>query len=430
MSTNLEFTKLREENERLKRGIRELSILNEIATTISSTMELDRIIEIVIRKCIKNLLVEQAAIWLLNPDDLMRPLNTMIRNYDSSHENIAFRLNNQITGWMLKNKKPLICNDLKSDKRFFTSASDPGYNSLLSVPLNVKSKMTGLIALFNKKSPTGFTNDDKKILSIIASFASQIIENARLLEEEQQFLSVQQEMRLAGEIQKNLLPTRLPRVHDYEFAGISIPAKDVGGDYYDFIALSEDQIVCCLGDVSGKGMPAAMLMSNLQATMHSQVLHDPQPISCMATTNRLLYHSTDTKQYATFFYAILNWKEHVLKFTNAGHNPPLLFKSDQAIVELKTVGIPLGFLESFDYTQASVTLDKDDFLIIYSDGISEAMDTHENEFGVDRMIKSVNQARGQTAKQIIDKLLKDVQAYTVDAQQSDDITVMVLKRTC
>jgi len=237
-------------------------------------------------------------------------------------------------------------------------------------------------------------------------------------------------MRLAGEIQKNLLPTRLPRVHDYEFAGISIPAKDVGGDYYDFIALSEDQIVCCLGDVSGKGMPAAMLMSNLQATMHSQVLHDPQPISCMATTNRLLYHSTDTKQYATFFYAILNWKEHVLKFTNAGHNPPLLFKSDQAIVELKTVGIPLGFLESFDYTQASVTLDKDDFLIIYSDGISEAMDTHENEFGVDRMIKSVNQARGQTAKQIIDKLLKDVQAYTVDAQQSDDITVMVLKRTC
>ncbi len=424
-----EFNRLQIENERLSQAVKELSVLNEIATAISSSLKVEKIIDLIIHKCIRNFNVEQGAIWLLNLEDMMAPLNTMVRNYDSSHDMIAFRLNNQITGWMLHNKKPLVCNDLKSDNRFHITESELAYNSLLAVPLSLKGKMTGLIALFNKKGETGFSEEDQKLLSIIAAQSAQVIENARLYEEEQRYLTVQQEMKLANEIQRNLLPNNLPELEGYEFAGISIPAKEVGGDYFDFINISESTIACCLGDVSGKGMPAAMLMSNLQATMHSQVLHNPEPQSCISTTNRLLYYNTDTKQYATFFYGLLDWKQHRFKFTNAGHNPPLLFRTDRSMTELKTEGIPLGFLDAFDYTQESVSIGKGDFLIIYTDGISEAMNAEEEEFGEERMMNLLQQAHGDNAGQILENLMNAVKKFTGDTEQSDDITVMVIKRS-
>ncbi len=199
--------KLQEENKRLRTAIEELSVLNEISTAISSTQPLEQIIELIVRKCVKNIKVEQGAVMLLDEKDEDKPFRTMIRKQDSVSSILPFRLDTQLTGWMLKNKTPLLINNLENDTRFkYLMNEDFPIHSLLSVPMIVKGKMIGLLTIFNKKTEVGFTNNDQRLLGIIAAQSAQIIENARLYHEEQNLQHLQEEMHLAYEIQINLLP--------------------------------------------------------------------------------------------------------------------------------------------------------------------------------------------------------------------------------
>ena len=223
--------KLQEENKRLRTAIEELSVLNEISTAISSTQPLEQIIDLIVRKCVKHLKVEQGAVMLLDEQDQEKPFRTMIRKQDSVANYLPYRLDAQLTGWMLKNKTPLLINDLEKDSRFnFMVNNEFPIHSLLSVPMNVKGKMIGLITVFNKKTNIGFSNNDQRLLGIISAQSAQIIENARLYQEEQALIHLQEEMRLAYEIQVDLLPKFQPKVLGYQIAGKSIPAKDVGGE--------------------------------------------------------------------------------------------------------------------------------------------------------------------------------------------------------
>jgi len=185
--------------------------------------------------------------------------------------------------------------------------------------------MVGLITAFNKKVAEGYSNDDQRLLSIIATQSAQVIENARLLEEEQALMQMQKEMQMAYDIQVNLLPKTPPILTGFDLAGISIPAQIVGGDYFDFIPVEENRLAICLGDVSGKGLPAALLMANLQATIRGQTLLKPLPKDCLNRSNKLLYQSTDRQKFATLFYGILDSENHQLCYSNAEHNRPFLF---------------------------------------------------------------------------------------------------------
>ncbi|MCH6575825.1 MAG: GAF domain-containing protein, partial [Bacteroidetes bacterium] len=255
---NEEDKSLLEENKRLHNAIAELSIINDIATTINSTQPVDQIVDIIVKKCVKHLNVEQGAIMLLDESDKEKPLHTMIREQQSSLDLLPYRFDTQLTGWMLKNQEPLLVNNLKEDDRFkdLVDKTTP-IESFLSVPLRVKNKMQGILTVFNKRSNEKFSPNDQKLLSIIASQSSQIIENARLLEEERNLQIMQEEMRVAKQTQINLLPKDFPKISGYKIAARTIPAKEVGGDSYDLIQIDDKHFAFCLGDVSGKGMPAA-----------------------------------------------------------------------------------------------------------------------------------------------------------------------------
>jgi sigma-B regulation protein RsbU (phosphoserine phosphatase) len=430
-----ELERLFEENHRLKVAVDELSILNEIAIAISSTLELDRVIDLIIQKCVKHLKVEQGAVWLISDQDQVSQ-KTIHREYGSRSDGLPFRLGDQVTGWMQKNRQPFLSNDFSKDERIAKSKDEKVvYRSVLAVPLHQKGRMIGVLTVFNKRSAEGFTEDDKRLLTIIGAQSSQVIEAVRLYREEQELQQIQyemdklqHEMNLAREIQTNLLPKNLPSLPEYDLAGLSIPAKKVGGDYYDFISVPGERLVFCLGDVSGKGVPAALLMANLQATLRSQTLGSSCARECLEHSNTLLYNSTDSEKFATLFYAILDTLAHRVCFANAGHNYPFLVSHKGDVQRLKTIGIPLGFLRRFEFTEHSVSLLPGDLLVVFSDGITEAMNPLAEEFGEGNLQDVIAANRFNPAGMIIETIIDSVNKFAGGSEQSDDMTLICIKR--
>ncbi len=423
------FTKLQQENFRLRMAVEELTILNDIATAISSTSTLEEVIELIVHKCIKHLKVEQGAIMLLDVEERESPFVTMLRRADTSKVVLPFRLDTQLMGWMIKHQKPLVVNNFISDDRFQTSKKeDYPIRSLLAVPLISKGRMVGSLNAFNKRTDDGFSDADKRLLTIIAAQSAQIIENARLYQEEQNLRLIQEEMKMAYNIQMELLPKDPPRIPCYDIAGRSIPAKAVGGDYFDFITIDDQRIAVCLGDVSGKGMPAALLMANLQATLRGQTLLNVAPKECLLRSNTLIFKSTDPSKFATLFYGILDCKDHYMVYSNGGHNYPFLYKGTAEPMRLAAGGIVLGALDHFAFDEEKVTFNLGDVLLIFSDGITEALNTEGEEFGEERLLEILLENIDQTAEQQIEKIVAAVDEYAKDLSQSDDITLVVVKR--
>ncbi len=425
---NLE--KLQGENERLKAAVEELSILNDISTAINSALSLEKIIELIVRKCVKYLCAEQGTVTILERRERENPFVTMVRDADRSTGFLPLHLDTQITGWMLAHKEPLVIDDLAHDPRFKSVAAadaDNPVKSLLSVPLLLKGTIMGSLNVFNKRGKAGFTESDKRLLSIIATQSAQVIENARLLEEEKTLIHMREEMEMACRIQMGLLPAEPPAVKGYDIAGRSIPARTVGGDYFDFINLGDDRIVCCLGDVSGKGMPAALLMSNLQATFRGQDLANHRPEKIMEKSNILLFRSTDPDKFATFFFGVLDSRRHSFEYCNAGHNYPILSCCRESR-RLEKSGLLLGAFEEAQYESGRIEMADGDVLTIFSDGISEAVNAGDEEFGEERICKAVCECRDFPAREIIDRIVAGVRKFTGDLPQRDDMTLVVVRR--
>lgn len=421
--------KLEEENRHLKVGIAELAILNEIATAIRSTQSLGKVIDLIIHKCVKHLHIEQGVVLLLEKNQENDVFKTMVREADQTSQYLPYRMDDQLLGWMIKNKKPLLINDYQNDTKIGISPNETcPIKSILSVPLITRDQLIGLLAMFNKKDPMGFLESDQRLLSIIATQSAQVIENARLFEEERHLLRMQEEMRFAKDIQIDLLPDRAPLLNGYDIAGMTIPAKEVGGDYFDFIPLSDTKLAFCLGDVSGKGLPASLLMANLQATLRGQALLKNTPAECMFNSNFLLYNSTSPEKFATLFHGILDISTNELKFSNAGHDNPFIFSQNQEIYRLQTGGIILGFMDTFKYEEEIYLMKKGDVLLIYSDGLTEAMNSSEEEFGEDRLQQLVQNSLTLKAEEIINRTISEIRKFAGDTPQMDDMTIMVIKR--
>jgi sigma-B regulation protein RsbU (phosphoserine phosphatase) len=424
-----ENLRLERENSRLQHAVEELGILNEIATAINSAMALERILDLITQRCVHHLSAEQGAVLLLEEQKTERPFQTICRVGDTSHKRLPFRLDDQLAGWMLKNRKPLIVNDLRSDQRFATGVGDLfPVRSMLCVPLLCKGTMTGLLAVFNKKAEAGFSIDDQRLLAIIASESSQVIENSRLLEKEKDLLRMQEELNLAREIQDNLLPKEMPRLAGYDIAGKSVPAKEVGGDYFDFLEIDPNQLAFCLGDVSGKGLPAALLMANLQATIRGQATAGSPLTSCLERANAQLYRTTSAEKFATLFFGCLDTAGHVLHYCNAGHNYPLLLRRQAEPLRLSAGGVALGCFSEFPFEESAVALQPGDQLVVFSDGISEAVNQADEEFGEERVGNLAATHLDDSSAELIEKILHAVGRHAAGRAQHDDMTLVVVKR--
>ena len=418
---------LEEENRRLKRAVEELSVLNDLARAIGASLNTEEIIQTIIRRSLRASSAEQGVITLIE-EESNQSMKTLVRTMVSSREQGHFHFNQALLGWMHLNKKPLVINDPKSDERFRGITWDESIRSLVAVPMMVKSGLRGVLTVYNKKDGKPFTEDDQRLLAIIAGQSGQVVENARLYEREKAFVKIEEELRFAARIQNELLPQSSPGIPGYEIAGRTIPAQEVGGDYYDFIPIDDHRWAFCLGDVTGKGLPASLLMANLQATLRGQTLTAGTPKTCLERSNQLLFQSTAPEKFATLFYTILDTQNHSLHYSNAGHENPYLFCTQSATKRLSVGGIPLGMLPEFTFEQGTIPIEEHSMLVIFSDGVTEAMNAEEDQFGEARIAEVLAQYKEAPAAQVIDQLVAAVKKHAAGHPQSDDITVVVLRR--
>jgi sigma-B regulation protein RsbU (phosphoserine phosphatase) len=418
---------LEEENRRLRRALDELTILNDLARAISASLSSQDIMNTIIRRSLRAVHAEQGVITLVGqqPQD---PTRTLVRTMVSSSEHQPFHLNECLLGWMHLNKKPLVMNEPRQDERFRGVTWDESIHSVLCVPLLVKSELKGLLTVYNKRGEDRFSDEDQRLLSIIAAQSAQVVENARLYEEEQALRRMQEEVRLASEIQLGLLPKASPKISCYDIAGVSIPAQVVGGDYFDFIPIHQSRLAISLGDVSGKGLPAALLMANLQATIRAQTLLRLSPRECLQRSNALMFQSTDSHKFATLFYGVLDAEKHELCYSNAGHEWPFLYGADGEPARLEVGGIVLSCLEDFPYEEATVSLNPGDLLVIFSDGVTEAVNESREEFGERGLAAVIKDNLLASSHGLVDKIVAAVKQYAGNQPQMDDITLVVIRR--
>lgn len=415
------------ETDRLRRAVEELTVLNRIAQAVGASNTVQDVIDELVKQTIRCLHAEQVVISLVDKLSGADP-KTVVR-HRASGSLPEFHLTQGLLGLMQHSGTPFLSNDPHGDEKLRGLRLPADLDSLLCVPLTVKGEIIGILAACNRKQGNAFDLEDQRLLSIIASQSAQVLDNARLREEERELEKIQRDLKLAREIQVGLLPDRAPALEGYELAASSIPALSVGGDYYDFVPLGADRLGICLGDVSGKGVPAALLMSNLQATIRGQAPINEDAAGCLNWANQLLYRSTPIEKFATVFFGILDPLTHRLNYTNAGHEHPIWLPSDGGEPQrLATGGLMLGILPDFSYLQETVPIEPGDLVFVYSDGATDATDDQDRPFGEETLLEVLRDSRGESAGAVLERVAAAITAHVGGAEPIDDITLLALKR--
>jgi serine phosphatase RsbU (regulator of sigma subunit) len=353
------------------------------------------------------------------------------RNRQPTEADREVRISRSITEEVVGKGRSVLTSDASQDERFRQQESIllQGIRSVMAVPLSVNQQVIGMIYVDSPMSVNIFTQDDLHLLTTIASVAAVKIENALLLEQRIDNERIKQQLNSARDIQSRLLPVTPPAVPHYDLAGISLPCFEVGGDYFDFIQAGSHRLMISLGDVSGKGMDAAMLMSSLHATVRAQVGNTSSLSEMVSRVNAYLYENTPSNKYATLVCSQLDAESHQLTYTNAGHNPPLLIRRNGEVVYLEAGGLPVGIAGFSNYEEGAVTFESEDALIIYSDGVSESTNRRGEEFGTERLIDVVQKNQQRTAAQLRDRIEEAITNFLDGGSPSDDMTLVIVKRT-
>ncbi|HEV8039137.1 MAG TPA: GAF domain-containing SpoIIE family protein phosphatase [Bryobacteraceae bacterium] len=303
--------------------------------------------------------------------------------------------------------------------------------SQLLLPLAFKDKLIGFMSLGAKKSEEPYSASDVHLLQSVATQTGLALESSHLTEaiavEVAQRERLNRELEIAREVQERLFPQNYPAIPGLDYAGRCRPAQGVGGDYYDFLELTDGRFGIAVGDVSGKGVPAALLMASLQASLRGQTISgSPDLAKLMTNVNRLIFETSPSNRYATFFYGEYQPATRQFAYVNGGHNPPLVFRNGD-VLRLEDGGPVVGLFKPARYSQANVDLASGDVLLFYTDGISEAMNSADEEWGEERMMEAARACESRPALEMIDELMRAADAFVAGAPQHDDMTVMVVK---
>lgn len=339
------------------------------------------------------------------------------------------RVSRTIVEEVVNQGRSVLTSDAQHDPRFRSSTvTFQGIRSVLAVPLGVGERIFGMIYADSPLATSRFTEDHLKVLTTLGSVAAIRVENARLLEEHLEQERFERELQLAREIQQRFQPTAPPTVPGFELQGISFPSYQIGGDYYDFILCDDGRLVVALGDVSGKGTSAALLMSSLHAAVHAQVASCRPITESIGAVNRYLADNTPANRFVTLFYAELDPVTGSLSFINAGHNPPLIAHDSGTMEQLGAGGLPLGIMPDFDYREGRTQLRPGDVLVAYSDGVTEQTNPKGEEFGAARLQEVIAQNLDRSAAGIRDKIEAALSAFAQGTPAVDDITLLIVKR--
>ena len=424
------FQVLSEQHELL----REMDLLHEISQKITERKELSELLNELMESS-KTLMNAEASSLLLY-DENENHLYFLVADGERGKviKSFTVEIGSGIAGWVAEHKEALLIEDCYKDHRFnqeYDKKSGFRTKSMICVPMIYKNNLVGVMQVINRKNDEIFQNRDLKIFSSLASQAAVALENARLLEQHILNEAIHRELETARRIQENLLPETLPEIKNFEIVSILTPAEQVGGDFYDVIRINENYSIIVVTDVAGKGIPAALIVSTIYSSLYTYLENDQfDLITLVERLNRLLIKATTPEKYATMWFGLIDHKEKTIESVNAGHNPPYLYKkAENKVIELKSGGIFLGSLEleEYPYQSEKHQLESGDIILSFTDGVTEAWNIEEEDYGEDRLLSVFEKSKELTAQAILKNIQTDVKKHVDGAKQSDDFTCLIIK---
>jgi phosphoserine phosphatase RsbU/P len=418
---------LERQTDHSSREVARLRRLIEAAKVLNSTLDLGMLLEVILETALGLVEGDRGTVFLV--DHERQELWSRVLKGNSE---IRLPIGSGISGYVAATGDTLNIPDAYFDPRFNPEIDrKSGYRtrSILCMPMkNKDGVIVGVFQLLNKKDGP-FTSEDESILEALSVHAAIALENARLHEQERQKLAMEKEILAAREVQMMMLPKRLPAIAGYDLAATTIPAKEVGGDLFDFMQREGGRVAVWLGDVSGKGLAASLLMASVQATLRDQSRSETSTVECITRSNSLLYESTSDEKFVTLFYAVVDPGAGTISYCNAGHERPYMFGADGSSRRLAAGGVVLGIVDTFPFQEESIPFRSGEFFAVFSDGISEAINGANEQFGEERIAAVLQENRTRPAADIRDRLVAAVREHAAGAPQADDITVVIVKRT-
>lgn len=411
-STQLEYS-----NQILKRRVANLSNLNAVARTVLSIIELERIIDIILDAYFVLTGAKKISLYLWEEGELVSK---------KTKGNIMFKGNLSYPKESLKKLTREEYSEIYEElsKEFKLDKDE----TIIISDLNVKGKELGVIFIMEDKHK--LVDSDEETISALAIQVASAINNAQIYAELLVKERLSQELEVASRIQKKILPKELKKVFDLEIAHYFEPAKEVGGDYYDYCVRDDNRVSITIADVSGKGVPAAFLMALIRSVLKTLNIKDIYPSEMLTDLNDIIYPDITEDMFVTLFHSKYDYSTRTLYYSNAGHNPLIVYKADEnRIVEHNVKGVAIGFVPNYQYKLGEVQLSEGDVLLYYTDGITEAENSRRDMFGIDRLKNVIYQNKDRSAEEIKEAILDAVNEFRGDYEQVDDLTFVVLKNT-
>jgi sigma-B regulation protein RsbU (phosphoserine phosphatase) len=402
----------------------ERAVLLEVGRSIALPLSLPQVLEAIMDQLRRIVHYDAAAIYLLDRET-HEVVAEASRGYPPELTE-AFKLleGEGIVGWVAKTGESVIVPDAMKDRRYV--AARPSTRSELACPIVGQGRIIGVFNLEND-DPDAYHEGHLEFLKTFASQAAAAIERARLLDAAMEARKIERELEIARGIQESFLPEKAPEMAGLDLHGINLSYGEVGGDYYDFIPIVENQLGLAIGDVSGKGIAAALLMAAFRASLLAEIRNHYAIRRIFEKVNRLLYESTEPGKFVTAFYGVLDVKNRVFTFANAGHNPPMLLRANGTVEWLTEGGLALGILSEATYEERPVPLAAGDVLVLYTDGVTEASNSTEEQYGVKRLEDLVRTLASEPARAIVDAIRTEVEAFTGERHLNDDLTLVVAR---
>ena len=407
-----------------------LDLLYRISQTFNSSLDLTEVLNRVMDEVIAATRAERGFLMLREDDG--RLVFRAARGLDrQTIEAPEFQVSRGLVERVASEGQPRLTRDAQSDEWLGprTSVMNLNLRSVLCAPVKLKDRVLGVIYVDNRLRAGIFTQEDLELLSAIAASAAVAIENARLYEVAVDKGRLERELQVAREVQTTLLPRQMPQLPGWEFAALWQPAREVAGDFYDFIYTEAGQLGIVIADVTDKGMPAALFMALARSTVRASLVNTASPADGLAHANRLLCADSANSMFVTLFYAQIEPATGDVVYVNAGHNPPLLYQAElKQWVKLSRTGMVLGVDEGQQYGQRTLQLQSGDFLFLYTDGVTEVTNAQVQEFGEARLQDILSQNCREEAAVIIKVLAEALRDFRGATAPFDDITAVIVKR--
>ena len=409
-----------------RREALEKDVLYETGKMLSGKLELNDVMAAIMESLKRVVKYDVGGVFLCDAQGVNMDAIYSVGYGVDFKDSLHLKFGQGLVGAAVAAAKEIIVPDVRLDQRYIDS--HPSTRSEIVVPIKLEDRILGAINL-ESDQPDAFKERDLSLITAFASQAAISLERARLHEKDLLARQIEEQLKIARETQRTFLPDRDPVVPGYDVTGRNVPSGQVGGDYYDFIKIVDSHFGVSIADVSGKGMPAALIMASFRASLIAEIRNNYSIRTICEKVNALLYESMEPGNYVTGVYGVLDAANHILTFSNFGHNPPVLLRASGRVEYLTEGGIVMGVSKEAAFEEKALFLGKDDLVVMYTDGVTEVFDIAGKEFGRAGLVAVMKEHASESAGDIADAVQKAVLAFAAPDHVFDDLTLVVIKRT-